>query len=90
LLVAEEDKAAIAEVSNLVAKVREMSSQRVMLTTQLREAVLKDDITSQLILADAEGGNIDVLFDKEISKHNPQVCELYLTLLPSTINKYFF
>lgn len=69
----EEDRAAIASVSALVAKVREMSTQRIMLTSQLREAVLKDDITGQLVVSAAEGGVLDVVFDKEISKHQPQV-----------------
>ncbi|XP_059485040.1 tyrosine-protein phosphatase non-receptor type 23 isoform X2 [Neocloeon triangulifer] len=69
----EEDKESIKEVNNLVAKVREMSTQRAMLSAQLREAVLKDDITGQLVTSASEGGVLDVLFEKEISKHQPLV-----------------
>ncbi|CAB3366076.1 Hypothetical predicted protein [Cloeon dipterum] len=68
-----EEQETIKEVTHLVAKVREMSTQRTMLTTQLRESVLKDDITGQLVTSASEGGHLDVVFDKEISKHQALV-----------------
>lgn len=73
MLLGDEDRSAIAEVQNLVSKVQEMTTQRLMLTTQLRDAVHKDDITTQLVTSAAEGGILDVVFEKEMSKHQPQV-----------------
>jgi len=56
-----------------VGKVQEMSAQRAMLSAHLREAVLKDDITGQLVTNASESGVLDVVFEQEISKHQPQV-----------------
>lgn len=75
LFPADEERAVIAEVTNLVGKVQEMSSQRAMLVANLRESVLRDDITGQLVTNAADGGVLDVVFEQEILKHQPQVLD---------------
>lgn len=75
LFSADEERAVIAEVTNLVGKVQEMSSQRAMLVGNLRESVLRDDITGQLVTNAADGGVLDVVFEQEILKHQPQVLD---------------
>jgi hypothetical protein len=73
ILVADDERAVIAEVNNLVSKVHEMSAQRAMLLSHLREAVLRDDITGQLVTNASDGGVLDVVFEQEITKHQSQV-----------------
>jgi ALIX V-shaped domain binding to HIV len=68
-------------VKNLVKKVYEMGSQREMLVSQLRESVLRDDITGQLVTNASDGGVLDVVFENEILKHQPQVRKIHKLML---------
>jgi tyrosine-protein phosphatase non-receptor type 23 len=68
-------------VKNLVKKVYEMGSQREMLVSQLRESVLRDDITGQLVTNASDGGILDVVFENEILKHQPQVRKIHKLML---------
>lgn len=55
---APEDEATMQEMKRLMDKVDEMKNQRNHLEQQLREQVLKDDITSTLVTRDPK--NFDV------------------------------
>lgn len=69
--IAVEDNTALKDLNCLVGKVEEMKSQRSMLLTQLRESILIDDITAQLVTCNSE--NMQTLFDQELQKHSRYV-----------------
>ncbi|XP_054282630.1 tyrosine-protein phosphatase non-receptor type 23-like [Macrosteles quadrilineatus] len=57
----------VKEMQMLVGKVEEMRRQRAMLSSQLRESVCADDITTQLVTRQHD--NLEAIFQEELQKH---------------------
>ncbi|XP_059058125.1 tyrosine-protein phosphatase non-receptor type 23 [Achroia grisella] len=81
------DRETMLEMRRVVAKAREMQTQRDSLIQQLREAITNDDITSQLLARSTEPA--DEIFKQELEKHTPKVkiIEQNLAAQENIINK---
>lgn len=81
------DRDTMAEMRRVVAKVREMQSQRDSFVQQLRDGLTADDITAQLLARSSEP--TEDIFKQEIEKHTPKVkiIEQNLAAQENIINK---
>lgn len=69
----------MSEMRRVVAKAREMQTQRDSLIQSLREDITNDDITSQLLARSSE--NTEDIFKEELQKHGHKVSNLQLAAL---------
>lgn len=67
----EADRAAGAEMSRLLEKVRSMREQREKWQAQLRTAIHDDDVTAKLAVTNPD--DIDAVFQEELKKHDKLV-----------------